>query len=139
QAEVEDLDPLPGRFHPEVARLDVAVDEPALVGRRETGSDLTPPSQDRPQRGARVVLQPDTERLTFKQWHGEERCRAWFINVVDRDNMVVRDRRHGPPLAQEAGTGIRLLCQARTKELQRDRPAQSFIYGLEHQPHGAGA
>ena len=105
QAEVEDLHAVRLRLQPDVGRLDVAVDQPALVGRRQSPRHLPADAEHLGQRELALALQSRVERLAFEELHGQEGHAAILADLVDGDDVVVLDRRRGSGLAQEALPG----------------------------------
>ena len=98
QAEVEDLDAARSRrLQPDVGRLDVAVDQAALVGRRQAlgrspGRCAAPPASG----SLPLALEAVVERLAFEELHGQEGDAAVLADLVDGDDVVVLDRRPRP-------------------------------------------
>ena len=121
---------LAGRFHPEVAWLDVAVDETAqLVGRRQADAISRPRRRTVVNAGRGVVLQPGTERLaSFRQRRG------WCENGAVRKLHSRRGRRRRcgqqidaailAPLRGSRSTGFGLSSVRTDEDLQGDGPAQ---------------
>jgi hypothetical protein len=166
QAEVEDLDPAnrgrpslasrgrqpaeggpAGRrprlagplLQPDVARLDVAVDQAALVRRRQPLGDLPADAQhlvqrQRPPGPDQALLQ----RLAAEQRHRQERHPPVLIDLVHRDDVVVLDGRDRLGLAHEAPAGVLVRGQLRPDHLERDVPLEAQVLGQEDDAHAAG-
>ena len=124
-----------------VVRLEVAVDQAGRGGRRP--APARPPrrrSRISRQRRARVA-QPSAQVRAAHQLHRDEHLVAEHADVVDRDDVRVRDAGHRARLADDAGAG-RGAAAARPRaaqELDRDLAAQLRIVGGVDHAHRAGA
>ena len=113
EAEVGELDAIDRRFEQDVAGLDVAVDEPAGVGRGQPGGGLHPEPRDLHRRELADPLQPLFERLAVDELHDEVRQpgRLVLVDLVDGDEVVVRDGGGGAGLAAEPLPGDLVVRQ----------------------------
>ena len=109
----------------DVGRLDVAVDEPARVGRVERASDL-----DRGSPSARAgsscasVASSSPEVGPLHVAHCNEQEALGLAGLVDRDHVRVVDRGSEPRLAQEPLAEALVLGQLGGEQLQRDLAAE---------------
>ena len=124
EAEVGDLDDAVGADQ-DVARLEVAVDEPGAVRGREPGARLTDHREDLRGR-ARPGLQPAVERVAGDELHREEHAVAAPADVEDLDDVRVRDLRHRLRLAAQPRLELVVAlveAHVRVDELDHDRAA----------------
>ncbi len=139
QAEIDDPDPTPSLFQPDIRWLDVAVDQPPGVGRGQTLGDLPADAQHLGQRQpATGPLQSVFECLAAEQLHGQERDVAILPHLIDGDDVFVLDSRGQPGLAQEAAVELGAGRQGRAHDLQGHQAAEVGILRLEDDAHGAG-
>ena len=134
-AEVEDLGPSVRDFEPDVPRLDVAMDQPRPVRRGEAGGHLAADPERQVDRRRLAALEPALERDPLEELHGEERDLALLADLIDRDDVVVLDRRGGPCLAEESVLGLRGVGQLGADHLQRHGAEQVGVDRLEDEPH----
>ena len=139
EAEVEDPDPAPGGFEPDVGRLDVAVDQPARVGRRQPLGDLAADPERLVDRRSALATEPGVERLPLEQGHGDEGDPAVLTDVVDGDDVVVIQGRDRLGLAEEPEPVRGDRRQGRPHRLERDRPPELGVLRVEDDPHPARA
>jgi hypothetical protein len=140
QAEVQQLHPPAVRgLQPDVGRLDIAVDETALVGRLQPERDLPPQAQNLGDGRLAAALEPAVQRQTFEEFHREERHAAVLADLVDGDDMVALHGGGGLGLAQEAAVGGLVGGQFRFHDLERDFPFQAEVLGQEDDAHTAAA
>jgi len=138
EPEVGQVDVLAGAaLDQDVARLDVAVNESALVRRVERRGDLgddrgrvlgrqRPP---RPQQPAQVGA--------VDQVHGHEQQPVLLAGVMDRDHVRVADRDRDPRLLAEAAPEALVLGQGRRDHLQRDHVVEREVGGAIDDAHPA--
>jgi hypothetical protein len=139
QAEVEDLHPPALPLQPDVGRLDVAVDQPLLVGRRQPLGDFAADAEGVGQRQRPLALQPVLQRLAFEQHHGQEEDTAVLADLVDGDDVVVLDGGGHLRLALEAAARVLVGGQRGPHGLEGDRPPQLQILRQKDNAHAAGA
>ena len=135
QAEVQDLHAVGFRLQPDVGRLDVAVDQPALVGRRQSQGHLPADAQHLGHRELALALQSHVQRLAFEKLHGQEGHAAILADLVNGDDVVVLDRRRGSGLTQEALPGTLAGSQGRQHRLEGNDPIQMRVLGAEDDAH----
>ncbi len=135
QAEIDDLDAVPAFLQPDVGRLDVPVDQPALVGLGQSLRDFLADPQDLLGGQFALAVEAVFQRLAQQELHGQVGHAAVLAHLVNGDDVVVLDRGGGLRLAVEAlaihfqgGLGL-LHC------LQGDLALQRDVFGLEDQPH----
>ena len=120
----------------EVARLEIAVDDPVRVHRAERLRDALP-EQERLGERERRALQARLEALSFEPLHHEVALAAVDLTVGDEaHDAVVIEARDELRLADEAGGVARI---AAVEQLQRDGAAGVLIEGAPHRAHPAGA
>ena len=121
-AEVEHLEPAVGHDE-QVVGLDVAVDDPLCVRRREHVEELVGEAQEIGQRHG-ALLGARREALALEQLHHEER-RAVLgdVDVVDLDGAGVTKFVRGLRLALEALAQIAILRERGVQDLDRLAPA----------------
>ena len=141
QPEIQDLHPEARgrRFEPDVLRLDVAVHHALLVGGPQARGNLAGDGHSLAGRQLAVAFQPGAERLAVQQLHGQVRRAAVLAHLVDRDDMVVLDRRRRPSLAQEPCPRRLAGRLRRLHHLQRHAPLELRVDGLQHHAHAAAA
>ena len=136
EAEVEDLDP-PVRGDLDVGRLQVPVDDAAIVRRLERLGDLTRDLERLVERKS-AVRQPVRERLSRHELHHDEPRAFRFLQAVDRgDRGVVQGGEH-PGLALEPRQALRVAGELLGEGLDRDLPAQPVVVGAIDLSHSAG-
>ena len=137
QAEVEDLD-VPVARDEQVVGLQVAVHDAALVSGGESLRDL-----ERVVHGlllrdrARVEL--PAQGLALQELHRRVRDAVLRSEVEDREDVRVRQRRHGLRLALEAGQRVGILREPFGKDLDGDVAVELRVAGAVDLAHAAGA
>jgi len=103
----------------QIARLDVAMDEPLLRGVPQTGGRLhdVPGRHRRLERSA--LARHRLERSAADQLHREVRDRPFLTGGVDLGDVRMVERRRGTRLAGEAGDELRVGRQRREERLER--------------------
>ena len=107
QTEVEDLDPAVGG-HEEVTRLDVAMDDPAIVRRGQTARDLTR-VVGRLAGRQRTAGHPVAQRFTVEKLSDEVRGAALDADVVDRQDVRMVESAGGSRFLLESAPTIRII------------------------------
>ena len=100
--------------HEDVRRLDVAVDDAALMRGVEGVRDLDREIEEALE-GLRPAPDPVLEGAARKVLEGDERLPVLLANVVDRADAGVIQSRRGPGLALEAFERLR-ICGHRVRE-----------------------
>ncbi len=141
QAKIGQLHAALRRFQQDVARLDVAMDQSLLVGRRETLCGLHADAHDLAQGQLFLSRQPLLERFAGDELHDQvgQGLIARLLDLMHRDHIFVRDRRGRPGLAAEALPGDRVAGQLGIENLERHVALQPRVEGFEHQAHAAAA
>jgi hypothetical protein len=134
-AEVDDLhDAVVTNDH--VARLDVSVNKPPIVGSRESARHVDEPAEPRRFGDARVADRL-AQRSARHVLHRDERLSLDLAHVVHRDDVGMVEGRRGARFTGQAGR-----CGAvalRAKHLERDRPAELRVERAQDTPHAAFA
>ena len=127
QAEVEDLDEAAVR-QKDVVRLEVAMHDAAVVRGREAFRDLERVLDGlaRRNRGRR---EPRPKRLPLEKLHDGVDGAAVLADVVDGEDVRVRERRHRLHFAVEPGDRVRTAARERREHLDRHVPAQAGVPG----------
>ena len=138
QTEVKDLDASFARgIEPQIRRLDVTMDQAALMGRLKTFRDLAADAQDLRNGQDALLLQPIFEAHAFEKRHGDVGNATIFTDLVDGDDMVVIEFGRRSGFAQEALPGVPLFGDLREHDLERDRALELRILRLKDHPHPA--
>ena len=139
EAEVRELHAVADVFNEDVARLDVAVNEPAGVGGREPGRGLLPDLRYVFRGKFTHALQPLFQRFADHELHHEVRQlrNRVFNHLMHGDEVVVRHGGGGPRLAAEPLVGHLVVRELRVEHLDRDIPFQVRIVALKHDAHAA--
>jgi hypothetical protein len=106
QPEVEDLD-LPVGRQEQVLRLQVPMDDPSRVGRRQAPADLHPVLGCL-SHGDRPALQPLLQRLPVEQLEHDVRRPVLRAHVMDGQDVGVAQRGDGPGLLLETALTVGL-------------------------------
>ena len=134
--EVEDLGP-PVAGQEQVLRLEVAVDDAALVRRRQAarhrGGDLR-----RPPRRQRPAGEPRPQGLALQQLGHQIRRAVVAADVVHGEDGGVVERRDGARLGLEAAQAVGAGRQVRRQHLDRDLAAEPLVARAVDDPHAAG-
>ena len=136
-AEVGDLDPVVV-VEQEVARLDVAVDDPVRVRGVECGRGLAQPLERSADGLRSAALEPVGERAAGEVLHDDVGPPLVIADVEDGDRAGgVREPRDGERLAGEAPANRLVVRVAVGEHLDRDDPRQVGILGAIHLAHAA--
>jgi hypothetical protein len=126
EAEVEDADAAVVADH-DVGGLEVAVDEAggvgggeALAGLAEHGGELG--------EGPALALEPGVQGHAVDELHGDVDLAAEGADLVDADDVGVRQPGHGLGLAQEAGAG-QVLAGLGVEQLDGDLAVELLVVG----------
>ena len=80
---------------------------------------------------------PLLQASAFDEGHGQEHLPLGFVDLVDRADVGVVEDGGGLGLSQESLFGFRVPADLLGQELERDRPAQFRVLGLENDAHPA--
>ena len=122
-----------------VGRLDVAVDEPALVRDVQRRADLRDHVRDAI--GGQGARRPHErpQVLPVDVAHRDVQLVAVLARVVDGEHVRVLDRRRRPRLAQEPRAEVGIAGQGGRDELQRDDAVERQLRRPVHHAHAATA
>ncbi len=140
-AEVEDLQHLltgrPAVDEHQVGRLEVAVDDPVLVGHLEDVAELVEDPRRPVERHRDAGLQDRLEAPAPDVIHLDEGDGAVRpgVGVVDRDGVGMGEAGHGPRLAAEPGPHLRVERDAGDDQLQRPLHVQLGMPDPPDRPH----
>ena len=114
------------------------MDDPLGVRRLERVGDLDPDLEELPELEG-PAPDPLGQRLALEQLHRDEVLALVLVDLVDRADAGVVERRGGARLALEALERGRVLRHLRGQELQRDVAAELRVLGLVDDAHAAAA
>jgi hypothetical protein len=135
EAEVEHLD-LPRAEQEHVLGLQVAVDDALLVRRGQPARDLEGDLDGLAGR-QRAVLQALAQRLALQQLHRRVHRALLAAEIVDREDVGVRERSDGLRLPLEAPERVRVLGEIPREDLDRDLPVEPRVPRAEDDAHPA--
>ena len=137
QAEIEDLD-LPVESDDDVAGFEVAMHQPAGVGRRQAAAGLCE-HVEHLLPSALFGREPFAQRDARDQLHGEKQPAVDAADVVHRDDVGMRDPGHRARLALQPRPHV---CGQRIggheQDLERDLAIELGIVGGIDDAHAAG-
>ena len=125
----------PGLGHEDVARFDVAVNHAVAMRVLQPLADLAGYFQLAAQAHARRVRHPRRQILAREVLHGEVGLSVVLAEVMDRDDVLVRELAGGAGLAEEPFAALGVLFDGRRDHLDRDDPLQEGILGPIHHSH----
>jgi hypothetical protein len=125
-----------GGFEPDVAGLDVAVNQPDGVRRRQPFGDLETDPHDGRQRRARDSGERLGKRLAVENRHRDVRDAAVLADAVDGDDVFVVDLGLGLGLADEPAFAL-LVGGRSDQDFEGDAAGQFGVVGLVHGGHAA--
>ena len=126
EAEVEDADAAVVADH-DVGGLEVAVDEAGGVGGGEALAGLAKHGGELGE-GPALALEPGVEGHAVDELHGDVDLAAEGADLVDADDVGVREPGHGLGLAQEAGAG-EVLAGLGVEQLDGDLAVELLVVG----------
>ncbi len=115
------------------------MDQAARVRRLEPFGDLPADPQHFLDGQGAGALEPSVERLAAEEFHRQKRDAAVLADLVDVDDVIVLDRRGGLGFAQESLLGDGGNTEPGEHRLERDRPLEQRVFGLEDHAHAAAA
>jgi hypothetical protein len=123
-----------------VVGLEVAVDQPGRVGRRDPAGDVGEQHAQELGPAARPLLAPTAERLAaVHELHGDPHLIAVRADVVDGDHVGVRELGQRLGLAQQPEAPMGSRRRSGSSKLERDLAVELRIVGGVHDAHAAGA
>jgi hypothetical protein len=143
ETKVENLAPLVA-CDEQVLGLEISVEDPAIVRRRQAAGELDGVVDDLPQR-QRTLVEPLAQRLPFQQLHhrvrharaaGFGRRRA---DVVDRHDVGMRERGDRLRFTLEPRGALGIGGEELGQDLDRDRAIEPRVARLVDLTHTAGA
>ncbi len=137
EAEVEDLHAaVPG--DEDVLGLEIPVDDPLLVRRREAVGDLQRVVDGLARRQARA-LQDVPQRFAFEQLLDDVRLAVVLADVEDGRDVGVVEGAGGLRLQLETAQAVGVGGEGGGEDLDRDVAVQARVPGAVDLPHAAGA
>jgi hypothetical protein len=133
EAEVEDLDPAVSGQE-EVLRLEVAVDDPLVMGGRETARDLGRVVEGSC-RGEGTPPQPPPQGLAFEQLEDDEWCPVVLASVEDHEDVGMVQCARGLRLLREAPLTIGITQPVLVQDLDGDLAGEAGIAGAVDLAH----
>ena len=137
KAEVEDLDS-PVRGHEQVLGLQIAVDDALVVRGGEAIRDLRPQSGASLRIGSGAAIQARAQRLAFEQLHDGERDAVLLSELVDGEDVGMREGRDRLGFALEARPRRSVRGEPGWQNLDRDLPPEPGVGRPVHLAHPAG-
>ena len=137
QAEVKNLD-LPAAHHADILRFEIAMDDVPGVGGREAMGNLYAEVDGLPDR-QRAVDQHLSQRTSVEEFHDGVHRLTIPLEVVNGQDVGMRNRRDRPDLALEAGGRILVGGHVRQQHLDGDLAIEPGIAGAVHDAHAARA
>jgi len=122
-----------------VGGLQVAVQDPALVGGGQAGGDLAGDLHRAVAGQAADAGEQRGQVLAVHQLHRDEGVALALADVVDAHHPRMGDLPRGADLAREALQAGRVLLEGLGQELQGDRLADAQVVGAVDLAHGARA
>jgi len=108
----------------QIFRFDVAMNQAVIVRELQPARGLQDVSHGRFRIELAGLLQKPCERLAFDEFHAEEvrlvSLGALDADVVDLDDVVVRELCGGVRFSREAGDELWIIRQLRSENFQRD-------------------
>ena len=114
------------------------MDDPLGVRGFQPFGDLDHHVQDAIEAGA-LLGDPRLERLPLERFHDDERTAGVLVDLVDRADVAVIERRRGARLAPKTLERARVRAGGGRQELDRDLAAKAQVFGAVDDAHAAGA
>ena len=138
QAHVENLDD-PLAIEQQIARLDIAMDQPGLVRMIEPKSRLANVT-DRPGHGHGAVSFDEFVQIAaVDEFENEEVQLVFAVDVVSADDVGMIEPGDGPGLTVKTGQRRGVFRLGQRQHLERDAPAHQHVLAQKHLAHAAGA
>jgi hypothetical protein len=126
KTEVSDAHP-PASIQHNVGRLQIAMQQPAIVRGSETGADLVRGFQSLVGWQAADATEQGRKVLAVNVLHGEKMLAVYFTDVVNPTNIRMRDLARVPHLRMKRGEGSGIALNGGGKKLQRYNVAELEI------------
>src|SRR5947209_5986954 len=137
EAEVEHLHVAVGPEH-DVLRLDVTMDDPGGVRRRERARRLNR-YVERSVQAQLFVLQVTAQRFAFDEFGGYEILFVELPDLINGDDVRVVECRSGTSLLPKPAHALRILCEIRRQELKSYLAPKPSVFRKVNFPHAASA
>ena len=137
QAEIDDLGMTIFRQH-HVGRLEIAMDDPLVVGARQAFGHFR---RDFERAAGRQMSAREhvAELLAPHQLHRDEADTVGFVDLMDDGDVRMLERRRSPRLLNEPLPAVGIGQQFRREHFQRDFPIQPNVDRAIHDAHAAAA
>ena len=120
---------MPARCKKDIGRLDVPVDDSLRVGGIQCIRHFDPNSQQLCE-FQRAACDGVLQRLSFQKFHDDEALALMLVNLVNRADVGVVQRRSRPCFPAEAFEGLRIFRQVIREEFQGNVTAKLSILAL---------
>jgi hypothetical protein len=109
---------------------------PASWGRREAAARLDEDRHDLAP-APLLELEPGAERAALDQFHGDKDVPRDFTDLVDGDDIRVREAGERLGLVAQVGPAHAVLGEGAAQELERDLATELLVLGGEDEAHPA--
>jgi hypothetical protein len=134
QSEIQDLDSA-GGGDDQIGWFDIAVDDVSCVCVSQRVSDLETVAEHRFERQS-FGRDEIAERLSLDEFHHDERVSAFVLDLIDRADARMIERRRCTCFPQQApAAGV---IRDAMEELDRDVASKLLVVGAKHRAHSAG-
>ena len=130
---------LAGAVDHHVRRLEIAMDDAALVGGGQPGADLPGDLEGAVLRKASDPAEQRCEVLAVHVLHRQESVALDLVYVVDAADVRMRDLPRHPHLGVQLGEPRGVAVDVGRQELERDRLPELEVVGAEDLAHAAAA
>ena len=137
KSEIEDLDQAAGR-HKDILGFEIPVHDVLFVGSHQASDDLPGDLQGLRDSHLRT-FHAFAERFTFQQLHYSEGHTILGSNVVDREDVRVRESCDASGFPFESGMRLGILGEMVGEDLDGDVPVEPCVSGTIHLTHSTGA
>src|ERR1043165_1115548 len=115
------------------------MDEAVIVRCGQPRGDFTADLYDLREAQRRTRAQAVLQRLSFQERHGNERDAAIFIDLIDRDDVIVLNGRRRARFAEETLTRVLSLSNVGKNYLEGHGASQAQILGDKDRSHAAAS
>src|SRR2546426_8078740 len=127
---------LPALSDEDIRGLNVAMKDCLRMRGVERGCDLSRETQQ-VVHFERAAFEAALQSLTLKEFHHQEWLALKLINIVNRANVWMIQRRGHSGFSPEARQRVRITDESRRKKLQGDRPGQLGVFRFVYDTHAA--